>query len=497
MIGELVPTAPAEVTAKSGRPELSARVALGIDIGLSGTRAALVCEDGTVLSRGAAPRPVNPAAGLSGQSPVATWRQEAVDAVRQAFSGVARVEVAAIGVGGLGPSTVLVDSELEVVAGPILFTDGASDEALLGSAAGTVSTDNAIPKLLELYQQEPALVTSAAFALDTTGWLVAWLTGIPVMDALTAVDYRLDGAESPVPLPQAAAPDAIAGLLRPVAAEALGIATATPVAVGTYDSYVDIFAMGVSSPRDGALLLGSSLVAAALVEAAGPVENLGLRALEWPFSAGSLVGGWTSSAGAAIDWADRVFVADGGEADAGEADGGQAGSWKPPTRLSPGSGGVLCLPYFSGERTPVWDPAATGVVAGLRLETTPAELRRSVLDGVALSARDVIERIADAGGRPGRWRVGGGGTRHLEWLQATADATGETLEVLDASGGVGAAVVGFRSIGVDVDLPVTGTVGPDRAAAEGFDRLSVIYRTLYPALAEAMHALQEFRTENL
>ena len=492
MIGELVPTAPAEVTAKSGRAELSARVALGIDIGLSGTRAALVSEDGTVLSRGAAPRPVNPAAGLSGQSPVAIWRQEAVDAVRQAFSGMARVEVAAIGVGGLGPSTVLVDSELEVVAGPILFTDGASDEALLGSAAGTVSTDNAIPKLLKLYQQEPALVTSAAFALDTTGWLVAWLTGIPVMDALTAVDYRLDGAESPVPLPQASAPDAIAGLLRPEAAEALGIASATPVAVGTYDSYVDIFAMGVSSPRDGALLLGSSLVAAALVEAAGPVENLGLRALEWPFSGGSLVGGWTSSAGAAIDWADRVFVADGGEAGSGEA-----GSWNPPTQLSPGSGGVLCLPYFSGERTPAWDPEASGVITGLRLETTPAELRRSVLDGVALSARDVIERIADAGGRPGRWRVGGGGTRHLEWLQATADATGETLEVLDASGGVGAAVVGFRSIGVDVELPATDTVGPDGAAAERFDRLSVIYRTLYPALAEAMHALQGFRTENL
>jgi xylulokinase len=487
VIGELVPTAPAEVSAKSERSELSARVALGVDIGLSGTRAALVSEDGTVLSRGAAARPVNPAAGLSGQSPVAIWRQEAVDAVRQAFSGVARVEVAAIGVGGLGPSTVLVDSELEVVAGPILFTDGASDEALPGPAAGTVSTDNAIPKLLKLYQQEPALVTSAAFALDTTGWLVAWLTGIPVMDALTAVDYRLDGAESPVPLPPAAAPDAIAGLLRPVAAEALGIASATPVAVGTYDSYVDIFAMGVSSPRDGALLLGSSLVAAALVEAAGPVENLGLRALEWPFSAGSLVGGWTSSAGAAIDWADRVFVADGGE----------AGSWKPPTRLSPGSGGVLFLPYLSGERTPAWDPEASGVITGLRLETTPPELRRSVLDGVALSARDVIERIADAGGRPGRWRVGGGGTRHPEWLQATADATGETLEVLDASGGVGAAVVGFRSIGVDVDLPATGTVGPDRAAAERFDRLSVIYGTLYPALAEAMHALQEFRTENL
>jgi len=266
-----------------------------------------------------------------------------------------------------------------------------------------------------------------------------------------------------------------------VAAEELGIPNGTPVAVGTYDSYVDMFAMGVSTPGDGALLLGSSLVAGALVEEAADVEQAGLRSLEWPFSKGSLVGGWTSSAGAAIDWAATVFAPK---------------LEDPPSRLRPGSGGVLFLPYLAGERTPVWDPAASGVMTGLRLETTSAQLRRAVLDGVALSARDAMNRISAAGGRPFRWRVGGGGTRHVEWLQATADATRQTLEVLDAGGGVGAAVLGFRSVGIEVGLETTGVVRPDQAGAAQFDRLSAIYGTLYPALANAMHSLQELRTEN-
>ncbi len=281
-------------------------------------------------------------------------------------------------------------------------------------------------------------------------------------------------------MPDASAPDEVAGSLRPPAADELGIAAGTPVAVGTYDSYVDMLAMGLSSALVGALLLGSTIVAAALVDEASGRDELGLCALEWPFADGVLLGGWTSSAGAAIDWSDRSFGPDAEEA---------------VTGLAPGSGGLLCLPYLAGERTPVWDPAASGVIAGLTLETTPAQLRRAVLDGVALSSKDALGRIAAAGGRPAQWRVGGGGTRHPAWLQATADATGKTLEVLDASGGVGAAVLGFRALGIEVALQPTGVLGPEPRAAERFDRLFPIYQTLHPVLADAMHSLQVLRSE--
>lgn len=477
------PAEPAAVARSEVAPRsrsAGSRVALGIDVGLTGTRAALLAEDGTVLSRGSALRDAGTLASSSRERPATPWRQEAIDATREALAATEGVALSAIGVGGLGPSTTLVDSEFEVLAGPLLFTDNWSDEAPISRGGGVVSSDNALPRLLKLHQQQPELVESAAFALDTTGCLVAWLSGNPVMDVLTAIDYRLAGIEPPVRIPRPSAPDAVAGLLRPESADALGVAAGTPVAVGTYDSYVDMFAMGTSAPGDGAILLGSSLVAGALVVEASGVEDVGLRMLDWPFASGSLVGGWTSAAGAAIDWSTRIF------GPAGEETG---------TCPSPGTGGLLCLPYLAGERTPAWDSAASGVIAGVTLGTTRAQLTRAVLDGVALSAKDVLARIAAVGCRPSHWRVGGGGTRHTAWLQATADATGEPLEILDTSGGVAAAVLAFRSIGVEVRLDPTGTVRPEPEARQRFDRLSAIYDALYPALAEAMHSLQAFRME--
>jgi xylulokinase len=454
------------------------RVALGIDVGLSGTRAAIVAEDGSVLSRGAAARPDRTWAPSAQPRPAPAWRQEAVEATRQAISGLVGVALSAIGVGGLGPSTVLVDAAFEVLAGPLLFTDSPRDEPVV-PRADAVSTDNALPRLVELHERHPELVESASYALDTTGCLVAWLTGRPVMDDLTAVDYRLAGVDSPVRLPEASRPDAVAGSLRPAAAAELGLAAGTPVAVGTYDSYVDMFAMGLTSPGHGALLLGSSLVAGALVAEASGVEEVGLRSLPWPLAEGLLVGGWTSSAGAALDWSAGVF--------------GPGGDGGPCPR--PASGGLVFLPYLAGERTPVWDTAASGIFAGVTLETTRTQLARAVLDGVALSAKDILGRIEAVGAGPSRWRVGGGGTRHRDWLQATADATGERLEVLDTSGGVGAAILGFRSIGVEVALGPTRAVEPDAEAQQRFDRLSAVYDTLYPALAEAMLSLQQLRME--
>ena len=133
----------------------------------------------------------------------------------------------------------------------------------------------------------------------------------------------------------------------------------------------------------------------------------------------------------------------------------------------PGAGGLVCLPYLAGERTPAWDPAASGVIAGVTLATRPADLHRAVIDGVALSTRDVLARIAAVAGQPSRWRVGGGGSRHRGWLQATADATGETLEIVDASGGVGPAVLAFRSIGIEVALQPTGAARLNLAQQKG------------------------------
>ncbi len=294
--------------------------------------------------------------------------------------------------------------------------------------------DHALPKLLWWREHEPSLWRRAAWALDFTGFLVAGLTGSAVQDSITRADYEHATEEPPLPLPEPVEPLAQAGSLQADAARALGLAAGTPVAAGTYDAYADIAAAGVREPGDACVLLGSTLVIGRAV--GEPVECPGLELSPY-LGEGLFLGGWTATAGLALDWFRREF---------GPVDGFES--------LEPGAAGVLVLPYFAGERTPLWDPQASGVVAGLSLETRRADLYRALVDGIALSARDHVERLKEIGLEPSRWRASGGGTQDETWLGATCDAVAAPLDVVaHADKAVGPAVLALRAMGTDVSLP--------------------------------------------
>ena len=73
-------------------------------------------------------------------------------------------------------------------------------------------------------------------------------------------------------------------------------------------------------------------------------------------------------------------------------------------RVPPGSEGLLVLPYFAGERTPVFDPQARGVVAGLTLRHSRGHLFRAAYEGISFGIRQILERFDDAHSAPGRSR---------------------------------------------------------------------------------------------
>jgi xylulokinase len=89
-----------------------------------------------------------------------------------------------------------------------------------------------------------------------------------------------------------------------------------------------------------------------------------------------------------------------------------------------GAEGLLFLPYFSGERTPLHDPDAKGAFFGLNLTHTRGHLFRAVLEGIAHGTAHVIETYREAGVPPARVRAVGGGTKNALWLQATSDTSG-------------------------------------------------------------------------
>jgi len=453
--------------------------ALGIDLGLSGARAAVVDRAGRLLGRGRVASALRREARKAEHAPEA-WQEAAFAAGRQALREAGCRGVAGIGVGALGPCPVLLDGEGRPLSpAPLFSLDNRAEghrqrlAARMGLGQEDLGPDHALPKLLWWKDEAPALAARAAIVVDATGFIVSRLTGRPVMDPITAGDYRVKGADLPVPIPEPRPADSLAGPLLPEAAARLGIEPGAPVAVGSYDSFVDVAGTDTLAPGEACIVLGSTMILGTVVDrpAATPDMRTSLH-----IGPGWFFGGWTSSAGSLIDWSKDLLGESGGE------------------DLPPGAGGLLALPYFAGERAPVWDPAARGLLLGLTLETTKPEIGRALIDAVALSARDLAERLRDVEIR--RWRLGGGGARNTALARALADALGRPLECLaDAGEAVAPALLAFRAIGCRVDPKIEGVLTPDTARHDRYERLYRVYRGLYPALAGSMHALAKLSQE--
>jgi xylulokinase len=434
-------------------------------VGLSGVRAAVLDDDGRLLA--ASRRPLRPSLARSrAEIDPSVWLDATLGAGAEAIR-MSR-DVDAVAVCALGPAPLLVDASLEPLTPALLFSldrRAESERERLGT-----THDHALPKLLWWREHEPSLWRRAAWALDLTGFLVTRLTGVPVQDAITHADYAHPAEEFPLPVPEPLEPLARAGGLDHHVARALGLPTGTPVIAGTYDTYADIAAAGVNEPGAACVLLGSTLVIGRAVE--GPVECPGLEASRY-LGDGLFLGGWTATAGLALDWFRTEL---GGVEDAHSVDAGAAG--------------VLALPYFAGERTPVWDPHAGGAFVGLSLATRRADLYRALVDGIALAARHHLELLQGVGLAPSRWRASGGGTQDEIWLRATCDALGAPLDVVEhAEKAVGPAVLALRALGADVSLPVVRKVVPDPARCARLGELYASYCELYAATAPVMHRL--------
>lgn len=455
---------------------------LGIDLGLSGARAAILREDAELIGRGRCAIPTR--AAHAPEADPRAWLEAAIGAARAALADAGIDTVGAIAVGALGPCPVMLDEAMEPVGPAPLFGIDARSEAHRrrlqrehGLSDEEMSLDHVAPKLLWLRDTQPKRFARARWVVDAAGSIVAAFTGVATIDRATAAYHLARGITPAVPLPQPREADEIAGGLLPVMAQRLGLPSGIPVAVGGCDSYVDFAAIGMRDIGDFGILLGSTLVLGRVVESCAARDGLRCTPHHGP---GAFLGGWTSACGSLLDWSAQLY---GPQAVAAAAD------------LPPGAGGLLLLPYFAGERAPIWDNDARGAVLGATLQTSAAELHRAAIDGVALSALDLSERVLRQTGRCEVAHVGGGGTRNAALAAAVASATGMILEIAPHGGeAVAPALLALRALGRKAAPRIERRIHPDPARHARYREMLDTYRALYPALADSLHALGRLTT---
>jgi len=432
---------------------------LGIDIGLSGARTVVLSPAGKVLASARLP--------YATADPTPQALAEAMDrAVRLALRDTRKVTVAGIAVSAFGPAPILLDQSRRIIGYLPLFAPAT------GKRPAMACQDDLEGRLREFRRKAPERFSKARFICDVTGYLVSRLVGHIVMDLLTAADFRKASLPKRIRLPGAAPSLDHAGALNSAAARRLGLPQGIPVAYGAYDSAADLAALGFGETTRAAIIVGSTLVMGILT--AQPVRDATLRAVPH-LGEGWFSGGWTNCAGSSLILAEQ---------------------WMRPGPSARSGSTPLLLPYFAGERAPLWSSQATGVIAGLTPHTTPEDLRRAFVQGVALSAADIAERLEKEFGRIRRWTVAGGGTRNSSLMAELSDALGARLDVIEgADASLGPAVLAARSCGLTIRLPIEKHYRPRPRKHGVYAQKLQAYRRLGALLAPMMGEIRRVTDE--
>jgi xylulokinase len=159
-----------------------------------------------------------------------------------------------------------------------------------------------------------------------------------------------------------------------------------------------------------------------------------------------------------------------------------------------GAHGLLLLPYFAGERTPIQDPDARGVLAGLTLLHTRGDLFRAVLEATAFGVRHNLETMRAAGAAIERIVAVGGGAQGTLWTQIVSDVTGleQVIPTQTIGASLGAAFLAAGTLG-DVSIeawnPPATIRRPRPEVRATYDSAYALYRELDRATRPIAHEL--------
>jgi xylulokinase len=219
-----------------------------------------------------------------------------------------------------------------------------------------------------------------------------------------------------IELPPLQWPGDAAGTVTAEAAAAAGLPEGIPVITGTIDAWSEALSVGAQGVGDLMLMYGTTMFLVHTVPE--PLTSPALWGTVGALPGTRNLAGGMATSGAITGWLRELF----GSPDYGEL-------VELAAESGVGANGLLMLPYFAGERTPIMDPQARGVIAGLTLSHTRGDLYRAALEATGYGVRHNIEAIEAAGGDIGRIVAVGGGTQGGLWTQVVSDITGRPQEL--------------------------------------------------------------------
>ena len=482
-------------------------------MGTSACKVAAFHSDGRVLAQEARPYEVYYAPnGVVEQEPDEWWEAvaEALKSVVQK-AGIDPARVRGIGVDGQSWSAIPVDGSGQVLARTPIWLDSRSsveatearealgDARLFTPGGNSFEPNYTTPKLLWFKKHLPDVYKRTKYFLQSNSFVVYRLTGVFSMDrsqgyGVHFFDTRTGdwdqslcrdlGLEVRHQAPLSDPHDVVGHLSAEVAAR-VGLVAGIPVVAGGLDAACGTLGAGVTAAgqvqEQGGQAGGMSICMNSPL--GDPRLILGRHVVPGTW----LLQGGTVGGGGALRWFKKEFCS---------ADTPFETLSQEASTVSPGSEGLIFLPYLAGERSPLWDREAQGVFFGLSYSKSRAHLARAVMEGCAFALEHNLKVAAEVGAPVGELLAMGGSANSLVWTQIKADVTGKRIRVpaSDTATTLGAALLAGVGTGLWSDfsraaadtISIVRTHEPQELNHRRYQQLFPIYRDVYENLKDTM-----------
>lgn len=513
--------------------EYTADYIIGVDIGTQSTKALLVDSSGKIIAQHAQGYQVDTPKPLWAEQWPSVWFDAVTACVQEVMrkSAVAPASVKAICVTSLyGGSGIAVDADIQPLYPCLIWMDRrATDEVewvrqhvdqqrLQDITGNGVDSYYGYTKMLWLKNQQPEVWSRTHYLLPPNSYINYLLCGEVAVDHSSAGNIggvydlaarqwsaeMLDALGIPARMMPSRLVDSseVVGQLLPQIAQQLGLQAGTPVIAGGVDAAVATLAAGVSRAGQHVAMIGTSMCWGTIRQHTDARHDL----VSMPHVLNSrhdlYVFGGAITAGASVSWFRDAFC----QADIDQAK--QLGYTDVhqlmednAARVPPGADGVLFLPYLMGERSPIWDPKASGAFLGLNLYHGRAHLYRAVLEGVSFALKHNIDAGSQGAATLDDQLIVVGGAAHSAlWMQIIADITGYQVVTIaeNVEAALGAALLAALGAGlIDAQRAQQGWVtlvprsAPQAQASASYRRSFNHYRDAYPALKTLMHRIYQ------
>ena len=489
---------------------------LGLDYGTSGVRAVLFDLDWHPRGSGTAGyRQLSPRPRWAEQDPIEIY-DAGCQAIRQALADAQVVDpssVLAVGVSTILATLIAFDRNGSPLTSSWYWADSRSyaevDELVQAIGADSLYQRTgcglhpmyAHSKLLWLKKHMPDVFAQAAGFGSIKEYILRRLTGVWAVDMSIASGTGIYDTQAKIwyqdvldflgittnRLGRLIEGDELIGRISQSASAETGLNAGTPVVAGGADGPLASLGTGTVRPGRMTLMIGSSGAVRTIAER--PIVDPQRRTWCYYLCRDRWVpGAAINNAGIVAEWTSDLLLGEAGESEAATG----VHQLEQLARSAPaGAGGLLFLPYLTGERSPYWNADARGVLFGLAINHRPAHVARAAFEGVGFRMRTNLDVMEELVGPSTQLLAAGGFTRSDFWVQLQADMLQRRLTVTDSdqASAFGAAYLAGLYLGVNRTLEEIDSVvrplrevEPDPSNAGLYDRMYGLYNEVYHQL---------------